>query len=299
MSRKNKAKKNSSAAEPKLPRRRLAGRSVKVLAVLCVAAGGAVGMVVLRSRVLSSHEQAAAPVRVVLARSPENLPRDVPAGVVADVQAKLAGRGVLDADLARDVYRAAAEHPWVAQVRRVVKGPDGRAVLEVDFRHPFALAATDRSPGEFRVVDEAGVVLPLRADRIRPGAFIAVVGIGTDPPQPGQSWDAPDLADGLRLCRLLKGRPYESQITAVDVRNYNGRISPYEPHLRLYAQIGQGPRTAILFGRFPLPDGLDYCVDPRDKFARLDAYVAENGGQLAGLKEWIDLQHDELYVSVH
>ena len=67
----------------------------------------------------------------------------------------------------------------------------------------------------------------------------------------------------------------------------------------MYAQVGSGRRTAVVFGRFPLPDGLDYCVDPQDKLARLDAYVARNGGRLAGVRDSIDLQYDTVQQNLN
>ena len=298
MSRKSKRKREPRTPKPSRPWPHKA-RAAKLAALLFVIAAGAVGLMLLRGYLLGSAAYAEKLARVVLAETPDDLPRDIPAGVLAEIQAAIEGRSVFEASLARDVYAVAAANPWVEEVQRVAKRHDGAVVVQLRFRRPFALAVTESSPGERHVIDAAGVLLPLRADRVRPGAFIAIDGVLTRPPRPGQPWNAPDLADGLRLCRLLRGRPYESQITTIDVRNHNGRIDVNEPHLRMYAQVGQGRRTAVVFGRFPLPDGLDYCVPPEDKFARLDDYVAKQGGRLAGVKDWIDLRYDEIQASIH
>ena len=274
------------------------GKAFKVLIVLAVIAVGAAALAAMRSSVLGSPSYAGKLARVRLAQTPKNLPPDVPVRVVADLQARVDGRSVFDSGLVREVYAAAVAHPWIAKVHQVRKLHDGSVVVRADFRHPFALVAVEDYPGEFHVVDVDGVVMPLGLDRIRPGAFIKIDGVATDPPEPGRKWDAPDLDDGLRLARLLKGRPYESQITAIDVRNHNGRISPIDPQLCFYAQVGRTRRTRVFFGRFPTPDGLDYCLAPEVKLSNLDVYVEDNRGKLAGLKEWIDLRHEQLYVSL-
>jgi hypothetical protein len=296
------SRKNKKAREKprvKAPRKWRNPKAAKLVLAVFLAAGAAMGLHLARAHLLASPAYAGKLPRVCLSERPEDLPRDIPAGVLADIQGHVAGRSVFADDLARIVHERASADPWIAGVRRVEKHHDGTVVIEAEFRHPFALVATERVPGQFHVVDADGVLLPLGADRVRPGAFIAIDGVATPPPEPGKKWDAPDLADGLRLCKLLKGRPYESQITTIDVANYNGRISPADPDLRMFAQIGQGRPTKIRFGRFPAADGLDYCLSPEQKLANLDAYVQDNGGKLAGLKDWIDLRHDNVHVSIN
>jgi len=294
-----KSKKAREKPRIKSPRKRRNPKAVKSALAVFLAAGAAIGLHLARAHLLASPAYADKLPRVCLSDRPEDLPRDIPAGVLAKIQSHLADRSVFADDLARIVYERASADPWISEVRRVVKYHDGTVVIEAEFRHPFALVATERAPGRFHVVDAEGVLLPLGADRVRPGAFIVIDGVATAPPEPGEKWDAPDLADGLRLYKLLKGRPYESQITTIDVANHNGRISPADPHLRMFAQVGQGRPTKIRFGRFPAPDGLDYCLSPEQKLANLDAYVQDNGGKLAGLKDWIDLRHDNVYVSIN
>ncbi len=267
------------------------GKAARVAAVVVLAAAGGVGLGLLRKNLLGSAPYAGKIARVRLANWPEDLPRDIPARVLEAVQSHVAGRNVFDDRLARDVYEKALADPWVAKVRRVRKTHDGAVVVEAVFRRPFALVAAEHAPGEFQVIDAEGVVLPLRADRVRPGAFISIDGVGSPPPEPGGKWDSPDLAAGLRLYRLVKGRAYEKQITTIDVRDPNA--------LKMYAQVGRGRRTDVRFGRFPAADGLDYCLSPTQKLTQLDEYVRKNGGKLAGTKEWVDLRYDEVHVSLN
>jgi len=267
------------------------GKAARVAVAAALAAAAAVGLELLRKNLLNSPPYAGKTARVRLANWPDGLPRDIPAGVLEAVQEHVAGRSVFDERLARDVYEKVLAEPWVAKVRRVRKKHDGSVIVDAVFRRPFAMAATEQAPGEFRVIDAEGVVLPLRADRVRPGAFISIDGVGSPPPEPGRKWDSPDLAAGLRLYRLLKGRAYEKQITTIDVREPDA--------LKMYAQVGRGRRTDVRFGRFPADDGLDYCLSPTEKLTQLDEYVRKNGGRLAGTKEWIDLRYDEVHVSLN
>jgi TusA-related sulfurtransferase len=129
--------------------------------------------------------------------------------------------------------------------------------------------------------------------------YLDVQGVVCPPPEIGRRWEAPDLDEGLRLVELVMDRDFANQITAVDVRNYNGRISSVEPHLRMYAQIGRGPATDIRWGRFPTPDGTDYVVSPQRKMQYLEGYAADHGGRLAGFNRYLDLRFGELHVSIN
>lgn len=111
------------------------------------------------------------------------------------------------------------------------------------------------------------------------------------PPPVGQVWDCAALREGIRLVGLISRRPYANQITTVDVRNHNWRVSRSEPQLRMIAQVGRGSRTDIRFGRFPHPQA-DWVVSPARKLEYLDNYVREHDGRLAGLDPGIELRLD-------
>ncbi|MGA2265902.1 MAG: hypothetical protein ABSH10_05670 [Phycisphaerae bacterium] len=129
--------------------------------------------------------------------------------------------------------------------------------------------------------------------------YITIRGVKAAPPAVGRVWEGQDVQDGLRLVSLMLTRSYANQITTVDVRNDGGRISRFEPQLRLYAQVGDGPATDIRFGRFAAPGGGDYEVAPEVKMSYLDDYFLEHGNRLAGLNSYIDLQYDQLIYSVN
>ncbi len=234
-----------------------------------------------------------------------------------------------DHELARKIHDRLLTDPWIKNVRRVHKRrgrDDSTAVLDIyaDYRRPVARVRTERG---YVFVDAEGYRLP--ADEVPRWAvfyekgsrrshacyvskaevppaynpsklhYIVIDGVTTKPPACGQRWDAPDLAEGLKLVNLVLTRPYANQITVVDVRNHAGRINTDEPFLRMYAHVGQGWPTDIRFGRFPAEDMPDYVVSPQRKMTYLDRYVAEHSGKLAGLHRYLDLRYDQLHVSIN
>ena len=129
--------------------------------------------------------------------------------------------------------------------------------------------------------------------------MLMIGGVAADPPEAGRVWDAPDLADGLKLMKLIEGRPFFREITLIDVRNFDGREARGEPHLLMVAQLGKGGQTIVRFGRFPVEGIPDYCISPAQKLLYLDTYVRGNGGRLSGTNHTIDLRYDTAYVSLN
>ena len=276
----------------------LSGKARLVIALSALTvAGVCVALHTLQQRLVTSRKYANRFARVALVRPPAWVPPEAADEVLAQTQQVARRRNILDAALAHDVYNAAAANPWIAKVTRVTKYENGRVLVQAKFRRPFAFVAA-AGGDELTVVDPDGFVMPIAANRLRPEALPTVRDVASKPPRPGRKWDGADLADGLRLLKLLQDRPYFNEIAVVDVRNFGGRISQLEPHLRMHARDNQGQQTDIRFGRFPAQDGLDYCVSPQRKLEYLDAYYQANG-RIAGLNQYIDLRYDRLHVSVN
>ena len=304
-----------------------------VYLVIIVLIAGAVGLALhaMEGRVLTGRA-GLGPVktRITLAHQPAWMPDALADRIAASCLP--AGANYYDKELAGKVHHLAAVNPWIHEVIRVEKCPEGRAdaaVVQLDatFRVPVG-----RVPAEagFAYVDAEGVRLPaeqvpkwavlqpaaqgkpavtryylIRNDvptdcsrDVRRIHYIVIEGARSPAPSVGGHWQGDDLAAGLRLIRLVSSRPYANQITVVDVRNYAGRVSSSEPHLRMYAQLHRSQPTDIRFGRFPMPGG-DYVVSPERKMSYLDEYVADHNGRLAGLCRYIDLRYDQLHISIN
>ena len=307
-----------------------------LLGLAVVAAGVWVGMKRLeRYAVGRQTDQAGAEITTVHVAFTTR-PEWMPLGLARDIaQALVPARQQFTADdLAANIYRLAAANPHVAEVRRVIRyaaDAPGTAVVEIDCRFRMPLARVDLGhAGGYAYVDRQGYRLPetdvpqwvvrLPPSAAQPGGvtyyfrdgdalpsgaeaqavhYIALRGVAAPAPAVGRQWPGGDIQDGLRLAELVLTRSYANQITAVDVRNYGGRISRSQPYLRMYAQVGEGPVTDIRFGRFPDPGGGDYEVTPEVKMSHLDDYYLDHGRRLAGLNSYIDLQYDQLIYSVN
>ncbi|HDZ20569.1 MAG TPA: hypothetical protein ENH80_07790 [Phycisphaerae bacterium] len=261
---------------------------------------------------------------------PDALARQIAAScIVPDV-------GFHATNLTVEVFRKVKANPWVAKVhwvRKSVCDDEMTGVVEVycTYRKPvakvlFSDELASMSQKEI-YVDAEGVRLPAaqtpkflarlpigRTDETRTKTYAyfeaipkrakvfdvhypVIRAVASDPPPAGQPWRSDDLAAALRLLAMIVDKPYYDQITVVDVRNFDGRVAPNEPHLRLSAQIGRGRPTDIRFGRLPIPGGGDYVVSPQRKIAYLDSYAQQHDGQLGGLNDMIDLRYDQLHVS--
>jgi len=288
--------------------------------------GGAVGLTQLEDRILVDRQPTTAGrFSVELMDVPDWMPNELVQTIGRWVMPESANFS--DENLAEQIYARAKQSPWIRETHSVRKRPSGqpgRAVVQIraDFRQPIAKVL---HRGWAYFVDAEGVRLPSAevpkwVMRVReadggsrtvcfldhgdiprgvpaaPVHYIAIEGAAYDPPAVGQAWAGEDVQDALRLVRMVRMRDYAREISVVDVRNFKNRISSTEPQIQLFAQRGKGPMTRIKFGRFPDPAG-DYVVSPKRKLAYLDSYFQQNGGQLAGLNESMDLRYDTLHVS--
>ena len=263
---------------------------------------------------------------------PAWLPRLVACDIAAACQ--MPEIGFYDSGLTQAVYGAAAQSPWVKKVvsvRKSVSADGTEAYIDIacEYRKPVArvwAAGDGVMAPSVAYVDAEGYRLPTAQvpkiivrqtgldGQVRIRTFCdgeeiphgerseahypLIDGVYAGAPAVGSHWPGDELAAGLRLVGLIDGKPYASQITVVDVGNYDGRLDPALPHLFMTAQADRGPATMILFGRFPATDGLDYVVSPARKIDGLDKYASEHNGQLAGFNRKLDLQCDEPYASL-
>jgi len=304
-------------------RRRMVQRcALWVGLIFAATVGAAYGLRRLEERILTGAKGTPpVRVRIVLASRPDWMPT----ALAKEIAAELLPDNVdyHDPQLTRLVHERARKHPWVREVGLAYRcGRDTHNVGKIEIRADFRQAAARvlGFDGYYRFVDAEGYVLPplqvpryvvnvparsgeparqicyiSGADvppdrRARAIHYATIKGVQAPSPGVGKKWQGGDLAEGLRLAKLISTRRYANQIAVIDIRK--------APFLRMYAQVGQGRRTEIVFGRFPVPGG-DYVVPTERKLAYLDNYVTENDGRLAGLHSRIDLCLDQLYVSTH
>ncbi len=330
-------KNNKRGAEAQSSLRRLgslangpAGRALAkglLVAGLMVAVG--IGMKALEYHVLNLDAASSAVVRVHLAGRPGWMPKSL----AAEIPHSLLSEGAVanQPDLVERIYAEAMASPWIKSVgcvrKRATADPRVAAIeILVEFHRPVARVQVGR---RHVFVSDAGIRLPdhqvpkyeatipasagvaahvesyIRRHEIPRGVqaravhYVVIYGVVGDAPAVGQAWPGADLADGVRLVKLVSSRKYARQISVVDVRNHAGRISPNAPHLRMYAQTARGWSTDIRFGQFPLPGGGDFVVSPKRKMSYIDQYVARNGGRLSGINTYLDLRYDQLHVSIN
>ncbi|MHC4715773.1 MAG: hypothetical protein ACYS5V_02280, partial [Planctomycetota bacterium] len=167
-----------------------------------------------RAKLLASPACTQRTARVRLANVPDWMPKAIAADIVADVRsAGLATdwrpRSVFEDDLARDVWAAATANPWIARVDRVSKRADGSVSVHARYRRPYALVRSSRLPlSRLIAVSADAVVLPYDRRLFSRRSFVIIGDVAGPPPDLGGAWDAPDLADGLKLLKLLEPRPY-------------------------------------------------------------------------------------------
>ncbi len=302
--------------------------SVLVSVGLLIAGFWAIEEVALRSQGRQGTEVFA----VKIIDRPDWMPDSLARKIVADILPD--GLDYYDDTLSEQVYALAVRHPWISNVESVLKRrtPDGEKAyveLRAKFRQPIAKAG---ARGRYSFIDVDGARLPDSAESPQVPRYVLAASLGDSEatgkeiyyadqallpangvhkkiryiiidgvaglaPLPGELWAGKDLADGLKLLKLLLARSYADQITVIDVTNHSGRVSKSVSEITIHAQVGRSRATEIRFGRFPTTG--DWVVGPREKLANLDEYVRSNNGQLAGVNEYLDLRYDEMHVSIN
>lgn len=195
-------------------------------------------------------------------------------------QADLAeGRDLTAPDLCERVGRGLQASPWVREVTRVTKHPDGAVRVAAAFREPVAFVEVN---GWAYLVDAEGVRLPPEgAADFRPGGqWFMITGVRhRTPPALGQPWPGEDLAAGLKLARLFRAAyvqgllPFSGAIRALDVANFDRRDNAFDGRLRVRTLQ---PQCYIRWGE---PPGDEDTIEPsaNRKLDMLRTYYVEFG----------------------
>lgn len=190
-----------------------------------------------------------------------------------------------DANILNLIHREMVASHWFVndtlQISRdMIKDPEtgntkDHIIINGDFRYPYALV---RYESYDYLVDQEGVRLPVTymADEIKD--LLVITGAKARVPQTGTIWKGVDIAAGLDLIKLFydknnypsTGRPWLSQVRAIDISNADGSTIDSSPQLVIVtARDGR-----IVWGR---PVGREYGIEipPLDKLRLLDLEYAE------------------------
>ena len=287
------AKKPSKPPKPPREGPALSGPVIRVSVAVVVMLALLGLLYAQRARLLASPACSQTAARVRLVNVPEWVPKPIAVRIATEVQSATITpdgrwRSVFEDALARDIHAKALADPWIAHVDEVAKRPDGGVTIKARYHRPVAMVRSSVLPAMQLVpVSFDGVVLPTTDARLLGVAeFVQIHGVPTAPPMPGEVWQAPQLADGLTLLKMLQGKPYLADITTIDVDTH--------PEILLNAQRGGQRPTLMRFGRLSVGD--DYRVSPARKIAYLDKYYKDNGGRVTGLDQELDLRFETLHV---
>jgi hypothetical protein len=176
---------------------------------------------------------------------------------------------------------------WFHSVEQVRLVDNGSFLVDATFVRPFAVVRH----GEFDyLIDEAGRLLPMQwtaGHRPADPHYIALV--GTSEPNRGEYgtvWPGTDLAAGLELARTMIGRPWYSEVAAIDLSEFSK-----EGTLSLITRNN----GRLLWGRAP-SDRTVAEVTPDAKMRTLDYLYASQRRIDSGGGRTIDLRGDLVTV---
>ena len=255
----------AKAARRKKRMQLLLGLVAGALAVL----GLIVGLNYLRNRALRQNTPPIS--EVVLANQPEWMD-DTAAEGICQVVLELVAEDPSDLNLPAKAAVRLVREPWVKRVlpAGVVNDRHGALVIRCEFRKPVAVV----SSGAFFVrVDDEALVLPgrLLLSNVPVGKYKTIVGVSSEPPEPGELWDSPELQAAVELLRLIDGRPFSREIVEVDVSNYNGRRKR-SPHIVMRTD----QRSELRWGRAIGTEGR-IEVDHMQKLQHIEGLFTEYG----------------------
>ena len=257
---------------------------LKILLVVCIFAGTAVGLVFLDRYVKKVEPAAERPAILKLT----GVPQWVNEGLKDKIYAAASGFGqqslTLSDDAAMNVQRNIAAHvPWLSEVS--VRTTSDRLLIDAQWRKPVALI--EEGKNKF-YVDENLVMLDYVEVTSLPIVKVTGLSDANKKPVYGQVWMKEDLQAAVSVltmfnmmdARVAKENPLLFEISRIDMSNFNGRKKKQSPHIVLYATDG----TEITWGA-EIGTWQRYMEAPdEEKLAKLYGYYKEYGTLLRGVK---------------
>jgi len=264
---------------------------LKALAVVCVLAGIAAGIVLLEKYVKRTVPGPEGTVNLELIAEPgwvnDELRNKIYNAVAAD------GKGLkLDETLAqraRDNIETLVV--WLDDVE--VQTMYNQLRVKGRWRKPLVLVK--RGLDSF-YVDKELVVLDFVAIPELPIVRVKGLSVTMKTPSPGEIWQRDDLAAAVKLIALLSeqdeiktaDKPLLGEIASIDVSNYNGRENSRFAHIILYTT----DNTEVIWGAELGKYQRHLEATDAEKLAKLYAYYEEHGSLLEDVK-YIDLREPQ------
>ncbi|NOX58846.1 MAG: hypothetical protein GXP29_08315 [Planctomycetes bacterium] len=214
--------------------RRMVVGSVMMVALIAVVA---YGLHRLEGYVLA-QDDSQAPPKIEFVAAPDHLE-----GILANAVSDFQQRPWTREDLCGDIAQRLSEVAWIKKINSVHRYSDGTLEIDCSYRNPAAMVKTESG---MLLVDDEGVLLP---GRYGPDSTLLLIeGVSTEPPSPGQRWNAPELLAGIDLVHLLANETFAAQITGVSVRNFRGCRDRRAAHIELATDRAGG---RIIWGSAP------------------------------------------------
>lgn len=185
-------------------------------------------------------------------------------------------------DRLNDTVDVLASDPWISKVNRVERGQDGKIHVHGEYRQPVALVKQEEG---YYLVDREARWLPVFSEGGAEQAYAkfthlpVIVGVGGVAPSAGESWGGDDISAGLRMAALISDKPFTSQVRAIDVSNFDGRMNAAMPQLSLLTR--EDGQTMVRWGRPPGEESI-YEPDVETKMRRLQSIYRRYGTIDAG-----------------
>jgi len=217
-------------------------------------------------------------------------PNWIPDDLVKQVfqQKSLPGEmSLLDPDLTKTMAFAFAEHPWIEQVKGVVKQAGQKVRVHVEYRQPVALAEMRSG---YYPLDRFATILPpqdFTADVVN--KYPRIRNIQSVPNGPaGTRWDDVSIQGAAQLCHALLPHWQTFEFDAIVLPNLQSAQLTTDD---LIYQIRTRSGSLIIWGRSPQSDHPGELT-VNQKVGRLEKYLSDFGtfGKPDGPYE-IDIRH--------
>lgn len=253
---------------------------LKVSAVVCSIAAVVVILYFAEKYVKSSNPVETGPIE--LAETPEWVSEQLRAKILAAVGGKTFR---LDENAAYMVANNLASVAWLDEVK--VETTDKSILVTAEFRKPIALI---KSALDKFYVDVEQVVLDFVPMPNLPIVEIKGLSSISKTPPLGKVWHRDDLAAAILILERLDQRdkdksvrpdkPLLDEIGSIDVSNFNGQQSTWQPHIVLYTT----DNTQIIWGAEIGKWQQHLESTDEEKLAKLYGYYKEYGTLLGGAK---------------